>query len=114
MVVKKPSRGKIRVEFEMDPEEVRELIEAGSKAPVSLSDAELKTLIEKGTIKASDYLDEGQMAVAVAALPSWISKAVNKTVDKLHNPKVQKAAISGVVATVSTAERKSAEDRPEE
>lgn len=120
---KKPSAHKIRVEFEMDPEDVRELIEAGSKGPIRLCDEEFEKLIEEGTIKASDYLDEKEMAFATEfigfkALFKVGSKVGRKVVSKFTDKQSQKVVVAEVVNTVVdgsvSSERKINEDRPKE
>lgn len=87
---------KIRVEFEFSPEEVKELVESGTKGPKILSDTELEKLSKKGVIRAADYLDLkqlGKVKKRVAKIPHKYSKAAygpNYTdkIDKV-GPKVE-------------------------
>ena len=113
----KPSAQKIRVEFEMDPEVVRELIEGGSKGPTRLSDEGLEELIKKGAIKAADYLDDDQMG-SVAFVGPFVKKIGTKAVTKLTNKQTQKVGVTQIVDSVVDAavpsERKSIDDIPKE
>jgi hypothetical protein len=96
---KKPTR-KISVQFEMEPQDVKELIASGNKRGMKLSDVEFEKLSREGVIKASDYLDQEQMEVVAVALPSWIKKAGSKikkaAVTALSSPEVQKTVVSKV------------------
>ncbi|MCL6590191.1 MAG: hypothetical protein K6U80_09585 [Firmicutes bacterium] len=85
---------KIKVEFEFDLDEVKALIEAGSKGRKTITEKELEELGKKGAIKAKNYLDEGQETQVAGA----VSKAVQKTVDKMSNKEVQKIAVAEVVS----------------
>jgi hypothetical protein len=119
--IKKP---KIRVEFEMSPEDVKRLLSNGKKKSSKISDEELSRLGKEGAIKASDYLDNTQASFASRAASGWISEISDKVSDELselsdqiHNPEVQEAAAFTVEVALVAAKRRtkeSTEKRPKE
>jgi hypothetical protein len=68
---------KIKVVFELDPQDVKELIEFGSKGPDTISREELKELVKTGTIRASDYLEDDEVE-AFFGIFRKLAKAVSK------------------------------------
>ena len=100
---KKAAR-KILVEFEMNPEDVKKLIQSGKKGPKLLGDAELDKLIKVGAIKASDYLDPTQMEEASRGIGSWIRKVGGKIKKAISNPTVQTTIVTIVAGKLSSRE----------
>lgn len=88
--IEKPKDRKIRVEFEMDPEDVRKLVEGGSRGPERLSDEELEKLIKEDTIKAANFLDEEQMNMNT----KFLGKIFSKTASKFSNKQTQKVVVA--------------------
>jgi hypothetical protein len=107
---------KIRVEFDMDPEDVRELLKTGDKEPVRIiSDADLSRMSEVGVIRAADYLSQAQMDEVSIAMPKFIRKTGSKVKSAISNPQIQVKVVEKVVDTIvvrSVEEDK--EDRPKE
>jgi hypothetical protein len=89
---------KIRVEFEISIDKVKEILEAGTKGPKEITRKELEELSRVGVIRAADYLDEVQTQEAAAAIGKFVGKVTNKATTKLTNKETQKT----VIAVVST------------
>jgi hypothetical protein len=101
---KKAAR-KILVEFEMNPEDVKKLIQSGKKGPKKLlGDAEFDKLIKVGAIKASDYLDPVQMEEASRGIGSWIRKVGGKIKKAISNPTVQTTVVTIVAGKLTSRE----------
>lgn|SRR5574337_384751 len=91
---------KIRVEFELSPERVRELIEKGSKGPRHISNEELERLVALGIVRAGDYLDGDQVNNVSEAISGWLKKFVNKAGEKAVVTAVTKAAAEAADAAI--------------
>ena len=101
---KKAAR-KILVEFEMNPEDVKKLIQSGKKGPKKLlGDTEFDKLIKVGAIKASDYLDPAQMEEASRGIGSWIRKVGGKIKKAISNPTVQTTVVTIVAGKLTSRE----------
>jgi hypothetical protein len=96
---------KIIVEFEMNPEDVKKLIQSGKKGPKKLlGDAEFDKLVKTGAIKASDYLDPAQMEEASRGIGSWIKKVGGKIKKAISNPTVQTTIVTTVAGKLASRE----------
>lgn len=109
---KKTSARKIRVEFELDPEDVKKLLASGKKKAKRISTEELEKLGKEGVIKASDYLSQQQIAEMSLAMPAYLSKVGQKIKKAISNPTVQAVVAKAVVQKISAQEL--GEEQPEE
>jgi hypothetical protein len=100
---KKSSR-KIIVEFEMNPEDVKKLIQGGKKRRKALDETELDKLIKVGAIKASDYLDQNQMDEASKGISTWIKKVGGKIKKAISNPTVQTTVVTTIAGKLAAKE----------
>jgi hypothetical protein len=100
----KASQRKIRVEFEMDPEDVKELLASGKKKAQLLSASELNKLGKEGVIKASDYLTQEQIDEISIAIPAWIRKVGTKIKKAILTPTVQAVVAKAVAQKLSAKE----------
>jgi hypothetical protein len=100
----KASQRKIRVEFEMDPEDVKELLASGKKKAQMLSASELNKLGKEGVIKASDYLTQEQIDEISIAIPAWIRKVGTKIKKAILTPTVQAVVAKAVAQKLSAKE----------
>jgi hypothetical protein len=100
----KESPRKIRVEFEMDAEDVTELLASGKKKARTISTLELDKLGKEGVIKASDYLTQEQIDEVSVAIPSWIRKTGVKVKKAILTPTVQAVVAKAVAQKLSAKE----------
>jgi hypothetical protein len=104
---------KIKVEIELSPEQVRELIESGVKGPKCITNEELEKLAEGGLVRAADYLDEAQMTIGAELFGGWISKLKKK----ISNKAVVSVAVEVAIKAadkLSAAQTIEGPDRPKE
>ena len=101
---KAKSSRKILVEFEMNPEDVKKLLQSGKKQRKALDEAELDKLIEVGAIKASEYLDQNQMDEASRGISSWIKKVGGKIKKAISNPTVQTTVVTTIAGKLTARE----------
>jgi hypothetical protein len=113
---KRKSSRKIRVEFEMDPEDVRELLKTGEKEAVRIiSEDDISRMSEAGVIRAADYLSQTQMDEVSLAMPKFIRKAGSKVKSSISNPQIQVKVVEKVVdSIVAKSVEEDVEDRPKE
>ncbi len=115
MVEKKaraPRSNKIKVEFELTEDEIKDLIEGGSKGPKKLSVAQIRKLAEKGSIRAADFLDASQQKLVIGKLVKLSAKAASKAKNKLSDKTTQRVVvteaanvIADIVSTPSGSKR---------
>jgi len=112
MAKKKSEKKRIQVVFDMDPADVKQLIEFGSKGPEKISRKELEALAEKGVIRASDYLNDDETEV-VFGIFGKIAKAVGKVGGKVvgkvkeYTPVIKEkvvTVVNDIVITTSSDE----------
>lgn len=105
---------KIRVEFDLNLETVKELIEFSECKDQPITDEELKEISEKGIIRASDYLSQTDVEDVFSAgfFGKIASKVGRKLVSKISDPKVQATVASEVVNTISVAKTRNPDDNP--
>jgi hypothetical protein len=110
------SARKIRVEFEMNPEDVKALIETGEREPKRVvSDDELAIMGEEGVIKASDYLSEAQIDEISLSAPKYIRKTGSKVKSAISNPSVQQRVVEKAVDRIFVQSvEEDLEERPKE
>ena len=86
---------KIKVEIELSPERVHELIATGAKGKRITND-ELESLAKSGAIRAADYLSEAQLTAVGLAIPSWIKKAGEKAVVSASSRAAEEVVLEAV------------------
>jgi hypothetical protein len=91
---------KIRVEIELSPERVKELIEKGARGQKRISDEELKALADAGVVRAADYLDAAQLDRVSEAISGSFSDFVKKAGEKAVVTAVTKAAAEAADAAL--------------
>ena len=100
----KESQRKIRVEFELNPADVQELLASGKKKARMISALELDKLGKEGVVKASDYLTQEQIDEVSVAIPAWIQKVGTKVKKAILTPTVQAVVAKAVAQKLSAKE----------
>jgi hypothetical protein len=96
---------KIRVQFDLDPEAAKELLNSGSKVEYPITDETLRKLASEGPIRVSDYLDEDD--VLFLAVPKKLKKVGSKFSRKV----VPALFVGDIVHTVVSSAAETPEDR---
>ena len=97
---KKPQK-KIKVEFELTTDEVKELIQSGTKGPKKITAAQVQKLAKAGKIRAADYLDANQQTMVIGKLVKLASKAASKASSKLSDKTTQRVVVTEAANVVA-------------
>jgi hypothetical protein len=100
---------KIRVEFELTPEQAKELLQEGSKTKGVITEEELIRLGSLGTIRAASYLDEDD--IVFLKIPQKVKRVASRASRRV----VPALIVADIVHTVVTSAEENLEgDIPKE
>ena len=97
---KKPQK-KIKVEFELTTDEVKELIQSGTKGPKKITAAQVQKLAKAGKIRAADYLDANQQTMVIGKLVKLASMAASRASSKLSDKTTQRVVVTEAANVVA-------------